>query len=247
MKVLATFAIKGGVGKTTAAVNLGALAAADGLRTVLWDLDPQSAAAYLLNVKPKVKGGSLALLTGGRDLEDAAKDTSVPGLELLPADTSIRSADLALDDAKKPERQLNRVLKTIRDHYDLVILDCPPGLTLLSENVLRAADLILVPIIPTPLSVQTYDQLLEFLAGLEDVTPKVHPVFSMVDGRKSLHHDVRRELLQRSTRPLTAWLPAASVVERMAITRQPVVVTHPRHPVSMAYRDIWAELVGLLT
>ena len=247
MKVLATYGIKGGVGKTTTAVNLAALAAADGLRTVLWDLDPQGASAFLLRVRPKVKGGSLALLTGERDLESAVKETGVPGLDLLPADTSIREADLALDDAKKPDKQLNRVLKTIRDDYDLVVLDCPPGLTLLSENVFRAADLLLVPLIPSPLSLRTYDQLLEFLADVEGATTKVHPFFSMVDRRKNLHADVRRELLQRTTRPLTAWVPAASIVERMAVTRQPLVVTHPHSSVAVAYRDIWSELLGLLS
>ena len=247
VKVLATYGIKGGVGKTTTAVNLAALAAADGLRTVLWDLDPQGAAAFLLKVKPKVKGGSLSLLTGERDLESAVKETGVAGLDLLPADVSLRSADLALDEAKNPGKQLSRVLKTVRDDYDLAILDCPPGLTLLSENVFRSADLLLVPLVPTPLSVRTYDQLLDFLGTLGDVTSRVHPFFSMVDRRKTLHHDVRRELLQRTTRPLTAWVPAASIVERMAVTRRPLVLTHPRSSVAIAYRDIWSEVLGLMS
>ena len=247
MKVLATYGIKGGVGKTTAAVNLAALAAADGLRTVLWDLDPQGAAAFLLKVKPKVKGGSLALLTGETDLESAVRETGVPGLDLLPADFSIRSADLALEDAKKPEKQLSRVLKTIRDDYDLCVLDCPPGLTLLSENVFRAADLLLLPIIPTPMSLRTYDQLLEFLKSVDGATDRVHPFFSMVDRRKTLHAEVRRELLLRTTRPLTAWVPAASVVERMAVTRRPVVLSHPSSSVAKAYGDIWSEVLGLLS
>jgi len=247
VRVLATYGIKGGVGKTTTAVNLSALAAQDGLRTLLWDLDPQGAAAFLLKVKPKVKGGSLALLTGDTDLESAIKETGVENLDLLPADVSIRSADIALDDAKKPERQLSRVLKTIRDDYDLVVLDCPPGLTLLSENVFRAADLLLVPLVPSPLSVHTYDQLLEFLKTVEDAKVRVHPFFSMVDRRKNLHADVRRELLQKTTRPLTAWVPAASIVERMALTRRPVVLSHPSSSVAAAYRDIWAEVLGLLS
>ena len=246
MKVLATYGIKGGVGKTTTAINLAALAAAEGLRTVLWDLDPQGAAAYLLKVKPKVKGASLSLLTGERELESAVKQTGVPGLDLLPADVSLRSADLALDEAKKPDKQLSRVLKTVRDDYDLAILDCPPGLTLLSENVFRSADLLLVPLVPTPLSVRTYDQLLDFLGTIGDVRSRVHPFFSMVDRRKTLHHDIRRELLQRTTRPLTAWVPAASIVERMAISRRPLVLSHPHSSVTAAYRDIWSEVVGLL-
>lgn len=246
MRVVATYGIKGGVGKTSAAVNLAALAAQDGRRTLLWDLDPQGAAGYLLRVKPKVKGGSIALLTGRRDLDDAVRATSVDGLDLLPADVSIRAADTALEDAKKPERQLGRLLKTVRDDYDVAFLDCPPGLSKLSENVFAAVDVLLVPLVPAPLSLRTFDQLEQFLADLDGVRPQVHPFFSMVDGRKRLHADVRAELLRRTPSVLTAWVPAASEVERMGLTRSPVVVSHPASRATQAYRDLWAELSGLL-
>ena len=86
MKTLATYSIKGGVGKTSAAVNLGALAAADGQRTVLWDLDPQGAASFLFRIKPKVKGGGKRLLRE-RDPLAVMKGTDIEGLDLLPADS----------------------------------------------------------------------------------------------------------------------------------------------------------------
>ncbi len=247
MRVVATYGIKGGVGKTSAAVNLAALAAAEGRRTLLWDLDPQGAAGYLLRVKPKVKGGSIGLLTGRRDLDDAVKATSVENLDLLPSDVTIRGADAALEDAKRPDRQLGRLLKTVRDDYDLVVLDCPPGLSLLSENVFAAVDILLVPLIPSPLSLRTYEQLLEFLGGLDGPRPRVHPFFSMVDGRKRLHAEVRAELLRRTPTVLTGWVPAASAVERMGLTRQPVVVGEPSSPAAQGYRDLWSELSGLLS
>src|SRR4051812_8220103 len=98
MRVLATYGIKGGVGKTSAAVNLAAIAAGFGTRTLLWDLDPQGAAGFLLRVKPKIKGGSAGLLAGSSDLAAAIKSTEVDGLDLLPADVTARSADLTLDD-----------------------------------------------------------------------------------------------------------------------------------------------------
>ena len=246
MRTVAIYGIKGGVGKTSAAVNLAALAAADGRRTLLWDLDPQGAAGYVLRVKPKVKGGSIGLLTGQRDLSDAVKATSVAGLDLLPADVSIRGADTALEDSKRPEQQLRRLLKTVRDDYDLVILDCPPGLSLLSENVFAAVDVLLVPLIPAPLSVRTYDQLMEFLGQLDGAAPRVHPFFSMVDGRKRLHAEVRADLLRRQPAVLTGWVPMESAVERMGDTRQPVVLGEPASRAAQGYRDIWAELSGLL-
>jgi cellulose biosynthesis protein BcsQ len=246
MRVVATYGIKGGVGKTSTAVNLAALAALSGRRTLLWDLDPQGAAAFLLKTKPKVKGGSLRVLTGQRDLDDAVRSTSVPGLDLLPADATIRTADLALDEAKNPGRQLARVLKSVRSSYDLVFLDCPPGMGLLSENIFAAADLLVVPLLPTPLSVRTLDQLEEFLGTLEGHLPRVHPLLSMVDGRKKLHAQMHAELMRRTTSVFTAWIPATTVVERMSVTRVPVVVSAARTPVAQAYRDVWGELAGLL-
>ena len=246
MQVVATYGIKGGVGKTSAAVNLGALAALNEWRTLLWDLDPQGAAGYLLGVKPKARSSSLGLLTGERDLDDAIKATSVDGLDLLPADVTIRAADNALGEAKKPGKQLARILKTVRDQYDLVILDCPPGLSLLSENVFDAVDILLVPLIPAPLSLRTYDQLEEFLGKVTGGKPRLAPFFSMVDGRKRLHAEVRDELTRRTPDLLESWIPAASTVERMGLTRQPVVLTDPSSRAAQAYDDLWWELSALL-
>lgn len=247
MRVVATFGIKGGVGKTSAAVNLASLAASEGRRTLLWDLDPQGAAGYLLRVKPKVKGGSIGLLTGRRDLDEAVKATSVDGLDLLPADVSIRGADTALQEAKKPDKQLGRLLRTVRDDYDVVFLDCPPGLSLLSENVFAAVDVLLVPLIPSPLSLRTYEQLDEFLTHNARAGLRVHPFFSMVDGRKRLHGQVRAELMERTPAVLTTWIPAASAIERMGLTRQPLMVSEPSSRAARAYRDLWSEVSGLLT
>ena len=247
MRVIATYGIKGGVGKTSAAVNLAALSALEGRRTLLWDLDPQGAAAFLLQVKPKVKGGSLALLSGQREIDDAVRSTGIEGLDLLPADLTLRSADQALAGAKKPGRQLGRLLKTVRADYDLVVLDCPPGLSLLTENVISAVDLLLLPLVPAPLSLRTFQQVKEVVAGIDGPRPRVHPFFSMVDGRKTLHAAVRAELMRATPTVLTGAVPAASIVERMSVTRRPVVLSHPASPAALAYRVIWAEVSGLLS
>ena len=177
------------------------LHALEGRRTLLWDPDPQGAAGHLLEVKEKVKGGSLSLLTGDRDLGDAVRATAVNGWDVLPADMSARAADAALEDTKRPVKQLARVLKSARTNYDVLFLDCPPGLSLLSQNVFAAADLLLVPLVPTPLSVRTFDQLQDCLATVDGAQPAVHPFFSMVDGRKRLHADVRAELMRHDPHP----------------------------------------------
>ena len=242
MRVFATYNIKGGVGKTTAAVNLAYLAAQDGQRTLLWDLDPQAAATYMFRVRARVKGGGKALIKGTRSLDNAIKGTDFELLDLLPGDFTYRNMDLLLDDAKKPVRQLSRLLEPLSRHYDVVFLDCPPSVSLVSENVLHAADLILVPLIPATLSVRTLDQLTEFVASFDGPKPDVLAFFSMVDRRKRLHREIAEQLpVGRSDLAATA-IPALAVIERMAVEREPVPVFAPRSPATRAYRELWAEI-----
>ncbi|MGZ4644770.1 MAG: ParA family protein, partial [Blastococcus sp.] len=189
MKVVATYNIKGGVGKTSTAVNVGYLAARDGLRTLIWDLDPQGSATYLFRVKPKVKGGGKALLEGRRTLDEAIKGTDFDRLDLMPADFSYRNLDLDLDSTKRPTDRLRRLITPLRDDYDLVILDCPPSVSLVSENVVHACDVLLVPLIPAMLSVRTFDQLIDFVDGLPGRKPQVMAFLSMVDLRKKAHRE----------------------------------------------------------
>ena len=109
MRVLATYNIKGGVGKTATTVNLAYLASQQGIRTLVWDLDPQGAASYYFRVKAKVKGGGKKLIKGRTDLDARIKATDFPGLDLLPADFSYRHLDLELDSTKRPVKQIGKV------------------------------------------------------------------------------------------------------------------------------------------
>src|SRR4029453_4122206 len=135
---------------------LAYLASASGRRTLLWDLDPQGAATYLFRVRPRVRGGSHGLVSGRHPVDDAVKATDFDNLDLLPADFTYRNMDLDLDDAKKRTRRLDQLLSGVAAAYDLAFLDCPPSVSLVSENVLRAADVLLVPLIPATLSLHTY-------------------------------------------------------------------------------------------
>jgi cellulose biosynthesis protein BcsQ len=241
VKTLATYNIKGGVGKTASAVNLAYLAARDGLRTLLWDLDPQGAASYLLRVRPRVKGGGKALVRGKRSLEEAVKVTEFDGLDLVPADFTYRNLDLLLGETKKPTQRITRLLGPMADNYDLAVLDCPPGISLVSENVVHAADILLVPLIPTTLSVRTLEQLTEFVGEL-DHPPTLIPFFTMVDGRKRLHREVIDDLRAHRDDLATTVVPALSLVEQMAVHRAPLPVFAPRSRVTRSYEDLWAEV-----
>jgi chromosome partitioning protein len=254
MRIYATYNIKGGVGKTTTAVNLAFLAAESGLRTVLWDLDPQGAASFMFRVKPKVKGGGKALIKGRRPLDDAIKGTDFDNLDLIPADFTYRNMDLLLEAASngasgggdtpggKPARKLAKLLAPLADEYDAVFLDCPPSVSLVSENVLQAADVILVPLIPTTLSVRTLEQLSDFVAEFNGHHPELLAFFSMVDRRKKLHREITEKLSVERTEVARTVIPALSVIETMSVERAPVVVFAPNTAATRAYRGLWAEL-----
>jgi chromosome partitioning protein len=242
MKILATYSIKGGVGKTAAAVNLAWLAAREGTPTLVWDLDPQAAASYYFRVKAKVKGGGKGLLRRKHALAERVKGTDFALLDLLPADFSYRHLDLLLDEKKKPTRQLRKLLRPLADEYECIILDCPPGITLASEAVFEAADALLVPVIPTTLSVRTLEQLLSFSARQDIAGLQILPFFSMADRRKAMHREIVAGLTRDYPLMLRAAIPYASEVERMGITRAPLGSYAPGSRPARAYAALWAEL-----
>jgi chromosome partitioning protein len=238
--VLATYNIKGGVGKTSAAANLAYLAALGGARTLLWDLDPQGASTYLFRVKPKVKGGTEKLVRGKRRIESSIKGTDFDRLDLLPADFSYRHMDLALDGTKKPTRRLGRLLAPLAHEYEYIFLDCPPSISLVSESVFEAADALLVPLIPATLSSRTFEQLRRVVNG-NGHAPQVLGFFSMVDGRKRLHREVTESLAAADDVLATA-IPTSSDVERMGVYRTVVDRSAPRRAAALAYRALWQEI-----
>jgi chromosome partitioning protein len=241
MKIFATYNIKGGVGKTATAVNLSYLAARDGYRVLLWDLDPQGAASFLFRIKPRVKGGGKALIRGTRPLDDAIKATDFDHLDLLPADFTYRNLDLVLDAAKKPARRIASLLTPLKAEYDVIFLDCPPGISLLSESVLHAADTLIVPLIPTTLSVRTLDQLTEFISEFGGRKPSVVAFFSMIDRRKRLHMQIAAQLPEERSDVVTAAIPALSQIERMSVLRAPVTASAPRSAAGRSYEELWRE------
>jgi chromosome partitioning protein len=241
MKILATYNIKGGVGKTATAVNLGYLAARDGYRVLLWDLDPQGAASFLFRIKPRVKGGGRALIRGQRSIDDAIKGTDFAGLDLLPADFTYRNLDLVLDSAKHPAKRLASLLAPLRGEYDVIVLDCPPSISLLSESVLHAADLLLVPLIPTTLSVRTLDQLTEFVAGFNGHRPDIMAFFSMLDRRKRLHTQILADLPAQRPDIAASAISSLSLIEQMSVRRAPVAAFAPRTAAARQYRELWHE------
>jgi len=246
LSVVASYSIKGGVGKTTTAVNLAAVAADAGLRVLLCDLDPQGAASYCLRIPAKIKGGARAVLAGPHEAARRIVASDHPGLDLLPADFSYRRMDRVLDDMGRPRKRLRRALEAAVREYDLVLLDCPPGISLGSEGVFRAADLLLVPLLPSPLSLRTLAQLERHLARKGPARLRLACFFSMADARRRLHKQTLAASLGRRANLLRTVIPYASDVELMSVRRAPLPSYAPYNPASGAYRRLWAELGALL-
>lgn len=246
MKIIAVTNIKGGVGKTTTAVNLSYLCAASDGPTLLWDLDPQGAATYTLRGDPLEHASPKKLLNGKRHLPELILSTGYTNLDLLPADFSYRHFDVHLAERKNPTERLLKMSRSLRDIYSVLFLDCAPGISLLSENVLYAADAIIVPLLPTPLSVRMLVQLQDFLAGKGWTDLKLLPFFSMVDRRKSLHRDIIAEGRERFPMLLVTEVPYSSEIERMSLRRAPIPAFAPKSAAAQIYSALWAELRNVL-
>jgi len=241
MKTIALYSIKGGVGKTAAAVNLSYLSAQLSRQTLICDLDPQGASSFYFRITASKKFNSDKFLKGNKKIHSNIKATDFEHLDLLPSDFSYRNLDIELSEEKKPRKKLKKNLEELSEDYRFIFFDCPPNLTLLSESVFTASDIILVPIIPTTLSIRTYFQLTEFFEANNLDSSKIRAFFTMVESRKKLHRDIIGEF-RNTPGFLSQTIPYNSEVEKMGIYRAPLNAIRPDSSAAKAYRNLWKEL-----
>ena len=243
MKIFSVYNIKGVVGKTTTSVNLAYLSAAAGAQTLIWDLDPQGGTSYYLCVKPKIKGGSEELLQSKTRTMAQLRMTGYPNLDLLPSDLSYRHLDSQLAKSARPTQGLERLVAPLAKQYDHLFVDCPPGLSLVTENVFQMTDVLLVPMIPTPLSLRAYNRLVQFLVKRRTKKLRVLPFFNMVNQDKPIHRVVTKNISERHPIFLKSSIQESTLMEAMGVKRSPIFTYARDSAEAESVRVLWQEIM----
>lgn len=241
MVTLALYNLKGGVGKTATAINLAYLAAKEGYKTLVWDMDPQGSSSFYLGVEATAKNESRKLLNSEMDLLDAVQHSAFDNLDIIPADISARHADVLLSEMKQSKKKLSSLLSGLQKEYAIVLLDCPPGISVLHDAVFYGADWILMPNIPTTLSIRSYETVAAYFKENELDRSKLKCFFSMVDHRKNLHHEVMGSFYKDKVF-LKSYIPYLSDVEKMGINQAPLETFAASSYAAQCYRDLWKEV-----
>ena len=242
MLTFALYNLKGGVGKTTTAVNLAALSAQEGYRTLLWDVDPQAASSFFFKTEGGMNGHTRDVLVDGQPVDGYIRPTAQANLDIIPGDLGTRRLDALLDEAKSKRSRFKALLQEVKLCYDYVFIDCPPTLNLVAENIFKSANFVLLPIIPSALTERTYQQVRDFFSEHDYDKRKLVPFFNLVDKRRRVHQDTLVAFRAAHDKCLHTAVPATAVIERMGTLRAPVVRFGANSPVMTAYRSLWMEL-----
>ena len=249
-EVIACANQKGGVGKTTTVVNVASFLALDGYRVLLVDMDPQGNATSGVGIDKDARESSVYdVLLDGMDAGAAILDTDLERLAVLPSNRGLAGAEVELVPKSRRERRLKQALDEVRDHYDFILLDCPPSLGLLTVNALTAADSVLIPLQCEYYALEGLEQL---LATIDLIRDHLNPglelkgvVLTMHDGRTSLSADVSAEVRQHLGRQVfDAIVPRSVRLAEAPSYGLPISRYSPNSRGAEAYQSVAAELLS---
>ena len=241
MAVIAIYSAKGGVGKTTMAVDLAwRSASVSGYRTLLWDLDPQGGAGFMLGVEARRNARAASVFQRDGRPRELIEPTRFPGLSLLQSDDSMRSLSVALARIGH-RRRLQQLTALLTADYPRIILDCPPVLNEVSDQIIHAADVLVVPLPASPLAMRTLDAVREELPRDHARHPPILPVLTMYDARRRLHRETRGGFA-------AGWpvVPTASQLEQAAVRRAPLGSFANNSDAGKALQRVWAGIEARL-
>ncbi len=219
--IIAVFNIKGGVGKTSTSVNLTSVASKKG-KTLLLDLDTQGASSYFFDKKPKKR------YIFSKPIEKVIKSTQFENIDIIPADKTL----------EEYKNEIPKIIKHLKERYDFIIIDAPASLNKLTRDILKYANIIIVPVLPNILSLRTYNQILK--------TKLNKNVKLFVNGyeNKESHKKIIKTILNLPpSQYLKTYIPKSDLIENMPFSKLSVVFQYPHSQEAKRYQKLFEEIV----
>lgn len=247
MKIITLYNVKGGVGKTTTTVNLACLLAKQGLSVLLWDLDPQGGSSYFFKLENNNDNTHERLFDRYITIYDVIQHTDTYQIDVISNDSTF--SDQFMNKASKitalnfvNKNLISSTLDEVSDDYDVCVIDCSPGRFQLHQNIFHAADLLLIPNIPAPLSVYCVNMLVSELEGKLPAKTKILSFYNMVQAHKNLHKFYLNNRDECMHYVLANYVPFYAEIEAITLNKESIFHQLKEFKTNIFYERLWLEI-----